>query len=790
MERHESRRSLRPMRESPEWDEVSRVDGIEKVSGKAAYIDDLPDPPHCLYAVPIRVPGHHVRIDEIDLSGAWAIHGVVEILCRDRLHGADPTVPIGEYLGSNPSEYGDQTLLALDRGRFDGDVVGLVAAETPRAAKAAARAVALKTTPLPVIRDFDHAAASGAPRIHEELKTNLACTDRFEWGDIDSGFNRAEVVVTGSYYGSNAYHRPLEASTGALAHWTGEEMVIWTSGHKPFLLAPQVEAVLGIPRDRVRCRIPYVGGGFGSKQVHPLVVGSAVLAKATGRPVRLTLTDQDSFRSTSRHAIRYIGKIGAKRDGTITALDVALQVDTGAYFTGAALVTHNACISAWGCYRIPNFRVTAEAMFTNKVPSASFRATGKNQTTFGVEMLIDDLARELGLDPIGLRKRNVLRRGEFPAEEWVVRGTEYVADVPPMDTDYRAMLDLATEALRWTGPGGVRKPGETEELVTGRGVGLSLRHGAQSGGRAYAMVEFGKDGKLKIHHNAPDLGTGVYTVLALSACSTMGMPVEDVVVGHPDTSNNVTFGGTSAQRTTVQMGNAVVDACKGLKAELCKAASQVVGGDPLDWLYEDGHLRRGEDRLTPVDVLQRFQGNVVPKAIGSYSYAPSEDEAFGGLDHWAPGVVAVEIEVSKLTGEIRVTRCAGLADVGKAIHKTSAERQVEGGLIQGISLALYEDVVYGDEGIANDNGWGYRIAKMTDTPPEMHTILVEHGDGPGPYGAKGMSQTSLPCVAPAIGAAIRDALGAAPSATPFTPGKILGLLGSDRLGRRDPRLQR
>jgi CO/xanthine dehydrogenase Mo-binding subunit len=777
MQRHASRQHLRPNREVPRWNESARFDAVAKATGRAQYVDDLVVPSSVLYAAPILSTERHAEIDGMDVAQALRVPGVSTVFDRDHLHGIDPSFPVSEYLDEGKAQTGEQRLITVDRARFEGDLLGMVLGIDKRSARAGAQAVSVGYRPLPVVEDYTGARAEGAPQLHTDYPANVAYVDEFGWGDVEAGLAESAVVTDEWFFGANAFHRPLEPATSCLALPDGDELTIWTSSHRPILLAEHVAHVLGLPTCQVRVRTPYIGGGFGAKQITPHVVAAAALAWSLRTPVKYLASDHESFRTTSRHAITYRGRIGCDRAGRIVALDVQLDIDTGAYFTGAALVTHNACISAWGSYRIPNFRVRAIAVYTNKVPSASFRATGKNQTTFGVECLIDAAAQAVALTPWEFRKRNVVSRGEFPAERWRVRGKEYVADVPPMDTDFDQLIDRAMAGIEWTGgpiEGPVPEPvGPASVPLRGRGLALSLRHGAQGGGRAYAMVQMDPHGVVTVHHNAPDLGTGVYTVLAVVAAEALGIPREQVRVPHPDTANGLTFGGTSAQRTTVQMGNAVERACAALVLDLIEAAVQVKGCEAVDWSYSAGTLTGPGGTYTVAQIVGGLRGGVTLSAVGSYGYAPSEDAAFGGLDHWAPGAAAAEVEIDPDTGEVRVLRYCAVADVGKAIHRTSAIRQVEGGAIMGLGLALYEELKYTDEGLANGNGWYYRIPTIVDLPPDMKVELVENGDGPGPFGAKGMAQTSLPCVAPAIGNAIRDALGWPLRETPFTAQRVL-----------------
>lgn len=775
------RRPGRPPQPVPVWDDELRYDAKAKVTGEARFLNDLPPLSGEGRAAVLRSPHSHARIVRLDASRALAMPGVLAVLDRDHLGDVRIDEPVSEYLKPHDGQagiIGGKHLVCVDKVLYDGDIVAMVAAEDEETAQAALAAIDVEYEVLPPVFSYDEALAEDGPLLHERLGTNLAWQDSLEWGDVDAGMAQADRVIEEDFYGGNVFHHPMEPSNSCVVRVTDGEVNIWTAVHQAFIAEEHIERILGIPKENVRVRIPYIGGGFGAKQVIPELIGTVELARRVGRPLRYVATESDSFRTTSRHAMRYRATMGLTHDGRLVALDVFLEVDTGAYFTGAALVTHNACISAWGCYRIPHFRVRAQAVFTNKVPSGSFRATGKNQTTFGVECTIDSAARRLGIDPVEFRRRNALRRGEYPTDFWTVRGERHLADVPAMDTDFDVLLTKATEGIGWDE---ARPAPAAGYLVRGKGVALSLRHGAQGGGRAHALVEIDKQGRLRVVHNAPELGTGVYTMLAVTAARSLGVPQQDVEVTSPDTAKRVPFRGTSAQRTTVQMGNAVRAACQNLERELVDAAVQTFGGLPAEWRIDGGRAWHGDTPFSFSDVLAPFQDQVPLRAVGSYSYAASEDTAFGGLDHWAPGAAAAEVEVDLETGAVRLLRLCGVGDAGKAIHHLSARRQIEGGAVLGIGLSLFEDTIYADGKLVNGHVRSYRLPAMEDMPEEFRSALVENGDGPGPFGAKGLAQTSLPCIAPAIGAAIRDAIGAYVRTTPFTPERVLNAV--DEAGR-------
>jgi len=776
-----NRREAAQRRPVESWVDEPRIDALEKVTGRAKYIEDLPDLPGTVYAAALRSPYSHARIVSVDASRAERLPGVLGAVTRECLGELD-LAGIGAEGGGGPAGRGtvrDQTFITTDKARFDGDLLGMVAAVDLRTARRAVELVNVEYEILPTVFSVAEALSAGAPLVHEDLSTNLALEDSLEWGDVAQGFHQADRIFEETYFAPNVFHHPMEPSVSFVAYFANECADLWVSCNSPFNAVNQAAKLFRIKPENVRVRVPYIGGGFGAKGVTPEMMVALALSRKIGRPVKLLASGEESFRVTARHAMAYKAKMGVRSDGTLVALDVELEVDTGAYFTGARVATHNAVISAWGCYRIPHFRVHARTAYTNKVPASHFRATGKTQTTFAIECMMDSVAQQLGYDPIEFRQKNVVPRGQYIADKWRVRGEESAADTPPMDTDFDELLQKAVEAIHWDGRATVHS-GETRDRprsARGRGVALSLRHGSQGGGRAYAMATLASDGIVTISHNAADLGQGVHTIICIVASRTLGIPQSQVRVGTPDTSNDLPFAGTNAQRTTVQIGSAVQAACENLKRELIDAAVQAKGGTPSEWKLEAGRLLRAERSFSFTDIVRVFEGGVKLKGIGSYSYTPSTDKAFGGLDHWAPGVAAAEVEVDRETGEVHVLQLSAVADAGKVLHYLSGKRQVEGGAIMGLGLGLFEELHYRDGQLRNADAFQYRLPLMGDLPQSFQSLIVENGDGPGPFGAKGMAQTSIPCVAPAIGNAICDAVGVRVRSTPITPEKVLRALG-------------
>jgi CO/xanthine dehydrogenase Mo-binding subunit len=309
-------------------------------------------------------------------------------------------------------------------------------------------------------------------------------------------------------------------------------------------------------------------------------------------------------------------------------------------------------------------------------------------------------------------------------------------------------------------------------------MALSLRHGSQGGGRAYAMVTMDARGRLTIQHNAPEIGQGTHNLFSVVASRTLNIPQGQISVRPPDTAVQLPFAGVSAQRTTMQMGNAVHNACNQIKRELFTLAAQVKGGKVEEWQIVEGRLCWGETSFSISEIIRSLGGNVALKCVGYHNVPPMvKESAFSGMDHWAPSGAAIDLEVNRDTGELRILRYAVIADAGKAIHYPSAKAQADGGAVMGFGHALFEETIYQDGQFQNGDPFQYRLPLMKDIPENFHSSMLEKGDGPGPFGSKGMAQTSIVTVGPAIGNAIYDALGARVRSLPITPEKILRALG-------------
>lgn len=746
-----------------------RIDLRDKVTGAALYIEDLPDLPLTAYGATLLSPYSHARIISVDSADAERSPGVLAVVDREHLDGLNPRLKLAPHEHLKITD--DQDFVAIDKVRFDGELVAMVVAQDQRSAERALEKIHVEYEPLPPLFDATEALAPGAPIVHEERGTNLLLEDTLAWGDVEEGFRQADHLFEESYTSPSMFHHPMEPVGGCLVQYVNGEINLWLPTSSPMRDASEIAHFIGVEPDKVRLRVPYVGGGFGSKILVPCIYAAVFLSRKTGRPVRFVPSAEHSFRQNSRHAEVFKAKVGVKADGTLTALEVDLVVDTGAYTTGGATAVHNSVISAWGCYRIPHLRIRGKCVYTNKVPAGHTRATGKVQTTWGIECTMDSVARQMGIEPYEFRKKNVLLRGDF-----VAKGT------PLMDTDYLDLMKEAIAAIGWDGRSNLAPPAAISAAVSpwtrGRGMALSLRHGSQGGGRAYAMATLDVRGVVTIQHNAPEIGQGTHHLFSVVAAQALDIPQTQIRIGSPDTAVSLPFAGVSAQRTTMQMGKAVHNACDKLKQELCSLASEVKGGKAEQWQIVQGRLCWGESSFSIGEIIRALGGNAVLKSVGYHSAPPMvKNSAFTGMDHWAPSGAAIDLEVNRTTGELRILRYSVIADAGKAIHYASAKAQVDGGAVMGFGHALFEETVYQEGQFQNGDPFQYRLPVMNDIPEEFYSSMLQKGDGPGPFGSKGMAQTSIVTVGPAIGNAVYDALGVRIRSLPITPEKILRALG-------------
>ena len=730
---------------------VPRVGGRERVTGSQAYVADI----HLdgeLHVKLVTVDAARARILAIDPGAALAVPGVRLVMTARDLPSPMPRFG---------PQFRDRPVLADGQTHYHGEPVAAVAAETKDAAEAGASLVRVTFEKLPAVVTLADALAPDAPLVQDPslrpddplAATNVLREHRYGWGD-DPATVAADVVVEGTYTFPMVTQFAIEPHA-FIAAPDGDGVAIWSSIQHPYWLQRVIAGVLGLPLAKVRVHAPDPGGAFGGKQhakVEPLL---AFMALATGRPVRLTLTLEETFQAVRRGAAEVHVRTGFDRDGTIRFRDVHADYLIGAYADIADRTVGKGSYTSGGPYRVPSLRILARSVLSHSVPSTAFRGFGSPQQIWAVESNMDEAAHLLGIDPLELRLRNLARPGET-----------FIEGDTPADGDWAVTLRRAAERIGWGTP--------TPE-GRGRGIAVGLKSGPTTG-LSYATVRLLADGSAVVAAGTSDMGQGARTIFARIVADELGVPFDWVRVVMGDTAVVPYDQQTSASRSSVLMGNAILAACRDIGGKLRAMAARLEGVDEAAIVVERGEVRIGERVLSMRDVLVRGLGRLGGEVIGlgeSRKEADPDHPLGGTAAFYEFNATAVEVSVDRETGDVTVGRHVTVSDVGHALDPTQVRGQDEGAAVMGLGHTLMEHYLFDEEGrIRNLGAIDYRIPTSMDLPRSMESEVVEHGDGPGPYGAKGMSEGALLCVAPAVAAAVRDAAGVVIRDLPLTPERV------------------
>jgi CO/xanthine dehydrogenase Mo-binding subunit len=651
--------------------------------------------------------------------------------------------------------------------RFVGDPLVAVAAVDEATAEAAVADIEVEYEELPVAGTLDEALAPDAPLVHTgEIRPGLfhglgvlpprdgnVCY-RYAFtqgGDVEEPFRGAAIVVEGEYVFPGVYQYAMETHS-VIAQWEGGEVTLWATCQHPFLVRAEIADLFDVPLGRVRIIVPYLGGGFGSKSYTKMEPVTVALARKAGRPVKIVNRVDESMVTTRRHNAKVRMRTAADADGRLLARDVQVWFDTGAYADNGPRVTATGADAAPGPYRWSAVRVEASCVHTHTAPSGSYRAFGASHLQWVGELQVDEVGRRAGLDAVEMRRLNLLRPGE------VVR-----PGGKPLDADLVGDVEKVAAALGWD---------EAREAGTGRGVSVGLL-AAGAHPVSSAIVRLEADGEAIVLVGSTEMGQGQRTAFAQIAAEVLGMPAERVRCRGTDTQFTPYDRSTGASRSTTLAGLAVQRAAAEVRADLL-AICRKVWPDAAEEDIElgDGFASWGEERRTyPELIARRFglsggqligEGGVHPEGTGSYAEGPV---------FWEVCIGAAEVSVDRETGVVGVRRTATVADVGKAINPQLVERQDEGATMQGIGNALFEEIVYQDGLLLNDNLLEYRVPSIEDLPPESACVIVENGDGPGPFGAKGCGEGAFAGIIAAIATAVADA-GVPMKELPLTPERV------------------
>lgn len=746
-----------------------RVDGYAKVTGQALFAGDV-KLASLLEAQVLRSPYAHARIRSIDTSIASKVPGVVAILTGADLSDIDP------YYGH---ALRDRPIVAIDVARFVGDPVAVVAAESAHAAARAVELIEVDYELLPGVTTMDEALAEGAIALHDtgvlrlglfhglgEFRPhdNICYEHHLRRGDAATLFAEADVVVSGKYLFPAVYQYALEPHT-TVARWnTEEELELWSSCQHPYLVRAELADMFGLPAANVRIHIPFLGGGFGSKSYTRMEPIAAAIARKARRPVRVANSVTESMLTSRRHNMKCEMRTGAWADGTLLVREVTLYLDTGAYADNGPRVVATAGDAAPGPYRWQGYRIDAYGVYTNRPPAGSYRAFGATHLQWIGESQIDEIGRKVGLDPLQIREKNLLKPGEPVREGGKALDADLVGDI-------RAVA----EGLDWDKPA-------PKNVGRGLGVGL-LAAGSQPVSTAIVRLE--ADGIATVLVSTTELGQGARTAMSQLVAQELSLPLSQIRVPDGDTQLTPYDRSTGASRSTTLAGSAVHKAAHEIREQLMAIAAEMWQVGPSAVILRNGQARADGQSASFAELLHYHFGLVGGELIGRGIVRPDPGQGTyaAGPVFWEVCVGGVELELDEDTGQIRLRKIVSAADVGTAVNPALIKGQEMGGALQGVGNALHEEMVFSDGQLLNATLADYHIPSMEDIADEFVSFIIQNEDGPGPYGLKGVGEGILAAIPAAITNALAE-LGVEVDQLPATPERVWRAIQKSRQKRK------
>ncbi|HXT55864.1 MAG TPA: molybdopterin cofactor-binding domain-containing protein, partial [Candidatus Eisenbacteria bacterium] len=590
---------------------------------------------------------------------------------------------------------------------------------------------------------------------------NICHRERFVKGDPDKAFAGAEEIVEETFTFPMIYQYAMEPHS-AIARVSAGVVTLWSSSAHPFLVRSEIAHMFGLPHAKVEVNVPFVGGAYGSKsyfKIEPLAV--AIARKTGGRAVRIVQSVEEAMLTTRRHSARIRIKTGIKRDGTLVARAAEVLMDTGAYADNGPRVAKRAISRMIGPYKLAHCKVDVLAVYTNTVPAGSMRSIGGPQTIWALESHMDSIAAWLQMDPLEYRRLQLLDRGQV-----------LKPGATPMDADLRAGLQAAAAPLQSNS----RRPG---------GIGLAIGvSDSEAMPVSVALLRLLADGSAVLLAGTTEVGQGARTILCQIVAQELSIPVAKVTMRETETRTTPFDRSTGASRSTTVMGSAVKAAALDLRRQLIEAAVEILRVNASTITLSNGQAVSGDKQMTYGQVVSAFFGMPGGELIGRGYMRPDGTLGKSLPLFWETGMGSAEIAVDEETGAIRVEKYVTVADVGKALNPLQAEGQDEGAAIQGLGNTLFEALEYENGQPLNASLVDYRVPRFTDLPALFTSALVENSDGPGPYGAKGMGESGIVSVAPAIGNALFNATGVRIRDLPLTPERVWRALRDRGDGQR------
>jgi selenium-dependent xanthine dehydrogenase len=723
-----------------------RPDAVEKVTGDAIYTDDLVFD-NMLFASARRAGVPHAILKKLDVSKAKALSGVVAVLTAD-------DIPAEHNHGLVVYDWPVMVGIG-ERVRYVGDTLAIVAAETQEITEQAVALIEAEFEPQTVVKDAVQSYQPDAPKLHES--GNLLKHIKVRKGNMEEGFAKADVILEHTFHTAITDHAFLEPECSIAVPLEDGRMEIYVGSQIPYQDRTQVSRILGWPEERVRIVGQLMGGGFGGKEDVMGQIHSAMLANATGRPVKLLFDRHESLVvHPKRHATQIRVKLGAMKDGCIVAAETELYGDTGAYASLGEKVMTRATTHSAGPYDIEHVRADCYAMYTNNPPAGAFRGFGVTQSAFAVETMMDLLAETLEMDPVELRRMNALHVGSITNTGQLLRDSVGLTEC----------IDKVNAEMRKLNPYPFKPqpvPG-AEHLVRAWGVAAAYKNTGLGGGaadKAGAELELYDNGTFEVRSSSAELGQGLVSVMQLTVAEEMAVPPGQVKVLVMDTDLTPNGGPTTASRQTYVTGNASRYAAITLREAISRSMAEKYDIQPEKIRFENGNVHVNGTTLSYADVARDMKAmGQQPRALYEYEAPKTQPLGTGGDMHFAFSFAAqaAEVEVNTLTGEVKVLRVIAANDVGTAVNPLGLQGQVEGGVMMGLGNAMTEKFIVEDGYPVTDRLARYRIPSIVHTP-EITSIVVEHPAADGPYGAKGVGEiVSIPTT-PAITNAIYNAVG-------------------------------
>ena len=751
---------------------LPRVEGLQKAVGQLKYADDL-SVPGMLYCKILRSLRPHARIRRLDVSGAWQVPGVHGVLTGRDLPVPYGIMPVGE----------DEHGLAQEKVRYVGDGVAAVAADDEWTAEEALRRIRVEYEDLPAYMSLDEALSRPGAPIHEgSRRGNVHKVVALEFGDVEAGFRAAEHIREDLFYYEGNTHLPLEEHSALAVPEGAGRVTLYTSTQNPHYVHRALARVLQIPPGHLRVIATPSGGGFGGKcDPFPHEVVVSKLALLTGRPCKITLTREEVFYThRGRHPVLMWVRSGWKRDGTLTALHFRSFLDGGAHTSYGVATTYYTGALQPTTYRIPAYRFEGLRVFTNKPPCGPKRGHGTPQPRFALEVHLDKVAEELGLDPVRLRQRNL-----------VAPFSRTVNHLRITSCGLEQCLETVVRASGYRERRGRMPPGHGLGLAVSAymsGAGLPIYWNGMDHSQVWVRCDRG--GGVTVFTQATEIGQGAHTVHAAIVAEVLGLSTEDIVLVTGDTAATPLDLGSYSSRVTFMSGNAALQAAQRVRQLIAEAAAPELGATVAELEFAEGRVRVRHDPQRSMafheacQLAERLHGNVV--GLGSYRppplAGPYKGSGVGPSPAYSYTAAVVEVACDAETGWVRPRKVWVAHDVGRAINPALVTGQVEGCVYMALGEALMEEQVFRAGLHKAPSMLDYKSLTALDMPP-VETFLIETHDPEGPFGAKEAGQGPVLPVIPALANAVYDALGVRIDEVPITPAKVLKALQEKAAGR-------